>query len=111
MNWGAVAAAIAVISGGISVGAWVQSTSSSGAKLKADVELLSQRLSAVERNQGAAIHESAGTITVNGNCFRPRKLIRCRSSNDHLTWVDNLAECSSASLVAEGDMWILAQCN
>ncbi|MDP7323427.1 MAG: hypothetical protein QF632_01550 [Candidatus Woesearchaeota archaeon] len=52
----------------------------------------------------------SGTITVAGHCFKPRTLTRCYKSPDHMTWVDNAAECNQHGFAVEDSMVILAAC-
>ena len=56
------------------------------------------------------IQNSAGTISVNSQCFKPNKLTRCYKSGNHMTWVNNSQECTNHGYKVEGSIWVLSQC-
>ena len=60
----------------------------------------------------AQIARDNKTITIDGVCFKPRRIVRCWSgtNTDHMTWVDNESECQGARYSVEGVTAFLATC-
>lgn len=60
------------------------------------------------------LSEAGSTITIDGVCFKPRKLVRCadRDSPDHMTYIDLEKECVAAEYNIEFNYtkFILAEC-
>ena len=50
------------------------------------------------------------TISISGQCFKPRTIVRCVGGSDHMTWVDNAGECTGAGYRVEGQLAVLAGC-
>lgn len=60
------------------------------------------------------VTQKDGKLYIGEDCYTQRELVRCaiRGRSDHMTWVDNAAECAGAGVggVNEGAVKFLAAC-
>lgn len=76
------------------------------------IDRLQQLRFVAEKNADAiATLSIAGkTISVSGQCFKPRTVYRCFKGPDHMTWFDNEEECTKAQYRVEDRVVVLGNC-
>lgn len=80
-------------------------------RMNAQLVAINQQTDKALKVLEGAVQQSNGKIYIGNSCFSVHQMVRCAlPGGDHMTWLDNVAECGNAHGITEAQATFLAGC-